>query len=75
MVTNASFAEFKVVSFSVDGVVTNVYGPHNASEMLHSVRTKKIPGMMVKLDIAKSHDKIIWQFMRKMITTFGFQDD
>ena len=25
-------AEFKVISFSIEGVVTNVYGPHNAGE-------------------------------------------
>ena len=44
-------------------------------EVLHSVRTKKISGMMVKLDIAKAHDKINWQIMRKLLTTFRFRDD
>ena len=44
-------------------------------EILYYVNTKKILGMMVKLDIAKAYDKIRWQFMRIMLTTYGFWDD
>ena len=44
-------------------------------EILHSVKVKKILGMMVKLDIAKSYDKLSWQFMRRMLTAYGFRDD
>ena len=43
-------------------------------EVLHSIKTKKIPGMMVKLDIAKEYDKINWNFMREMRKSFGFRD-
>ena len=44
-------------------------------EMLHSIKMKKIPRMMVKLDITKSFEKINWQFIRSMLTTFGFEDE
>ena len=30
---------------------------------------------MVKFDIVKSYDKISWKFMRRMLTTYGIQDD
>ena len=43
------------------------------NEMLHSNKTKKILRMMVKLDIAKSYDKINCQSTRSMLTIFGFQ--
>ena len=29
--------------------------------------------MMVKLDIAKAYDKLNWQFIRKMLESFGFR--
>ena len=40
--------------------------------MLHSLKRKKLPGMLVKLDIAKAYDKLNWQFIRKMVEAFGF---
>ena len=41
-------------------------------EMIHSIKSKKIQGMMVKLDIAKAYDKINWKFIQSMLTSFGF---
>ena len=43
-------------------------------EVLHSVRTKKIHGMLVKLDIVKACDKLNWHFMREILKSFGSQD-
>ena len=43
-------------------------------EVLHSIKTMKIPTMMVKLDIAKSYDKLNWKFMREMLKAFGFRN-
>ena len=42
-------------------------------KMLHSINVKKLLGMMVKLDIAKAYDKIIWHFIRSMLEDFGFR--
>ena len=41
-------------------------------EILHSIKTKKFSGMLVKLDIAKAYDKINWKFIRKMLVVFDF---
>lgn len=41
-------------------------------EILHSIKLKKISGMLVKLDIAKAYDKLNWQFIKKMLVAFGF---
>ena len=44
-------------------------------KILHSLKIRKLPGMMVKLDIAKAYDKINWKFIRKMLATFSFSGD
>ena len=41
-------------------------------EILHSIKCKKLSGMLVKLDIAKAYDKLNWQFIQKMLEAFGF---
>ena len=41
-------------------------------EILHSIKIKKMSGMLVELDIAKAYDKLNWQFIRKMLVAFGF---
>ena len=49
----------------VDGIIL-------VHEILHSIKCKKLSGMLVKLDIAKAYDKLNWQFIRKMLEVFGF---
>ena len=44
-------------------------------ELLRSLRSQKIPGMLVKLDIAKAYDKLNWHFMRCMLESYGFWED
>ena len=41
-------------------------------EILHSIKSRKLLGMLVKLDIAKAYDKLNSQFIRKMLEAFGF---
>ena len=41
-------------------------------EVLHSLNSTRRPGMMIKLDIAKAYDKIIWKYMDKILEAFGF---
>ena len=39
------------------------------------LKEKKIHDMFVKLDISKSYDKLNWQFIRKMLEAFGFNQN
>ena len=44
-------------------------------EILHSIKSRKLPGMLVKQDIVKAYDKLNWQFIRKMLEAFGFSQN
>ena len=41
-------------------------------EMIHSLKQTKMPGIMIKVDLAKAYDKVSWRFLREVLTTFGF---
>ena len=43
-----------------------------AHEVVHSLKTSKILGMILKLDLSKSFDKLSWDFIEKMLLAFGF---
>ena len=36
-----------------------------SQEVVHSLRTKKVAGMMVKLDLFKAYDRLKWEYPRK----------
>ena len=44
-------------------------------EVLHSLKTSRNPGMMIKLDIEKVYDKLNWEFMENMLGAYGFSPD
>jgi len=50
-------------------ILDNVILSH---EVIHSLQKKKLPGMLLKIDLSKAFDKIIWDYMREMLLTFGF---
>ena len=41
-------------------------------EVIHSLKSTRRSGMMIKLDIAKAYDKPSWKYMDKMLESFGF---
>ena len=41
-------------------------------EVIHSLKSTRQPGMMIKLDIAKASDKLSRKFMEKMLEAYGF---
>ena len=41
-------------------------------ETIHSLKSSKKSGMLLKLDLSKAFDKLNWLFMENLITTFGF---
>ena len=43
-------------------------------ETIHSIKIGKIPGMLLKLDMYKSYDKLNWKFLAGVLQAFGFFD-
>ena len=41
-------------------------------EVVHSLKTTKTPGMILKLDLSKAFDNMSWYFIEKMLLSFGF---
>ena len=43
-----------------------------AHEVIHSLKSTKTPGILIKLDISKSFDKASWQYIPSILDSFGF---
>ena len=43
-----------------------------AQEGLHNMKTKNIKGAILKIDLAKSYDKVRWMYIRLFLTHLGF---
>ena len=61
----SSFLEGRKI---LDGVIL-------VHEVLHLLKSSRIPGMMIKLDIAKYYDKLNWEFMERMLGAYGFSPE
>lgn len=49
----------------LDGVVIEI-------EVVHPMATSKEKTMFIKLDMAKAYDQVSWEFLQKILLTFGF---
>eukprot|EP00253_Pinus_taeda_P011590 PITA_11590 len=43
-------------------------------EIIHSLKTSKKPGMLLKLDLSKAFDSLSWNYMEKILLAFGFNN-
>jgi hypothetical protein len=43
-----------------------------AHEVIHSLKTSRTKGMLIKLDLSKAFDKASWQYLRAVLESFGF---
>jgi len=43
-----------------------------AQELLHSVQTRKLKGMILKVDLSKAFDRANWLYIRLLLTHLGF---
>ena len=41
-------------------------------ETLHSLKSSRNPGILIKLDIAKAYDKLSLQYLEKILRAYGF---
>ena len=44
-------------------------------DIIHYLKEKKMPGLLVSIDFEKAFDSIDWSFMKKVLKSFGFGDD
>eukprot|EP00253_Pinus_taeda_P015440 PITA_15440 len=45
-----------------------------AQEVLRTLKTKKEIGMLIKLDLSKSYDRLSWKYLERILKAFGFCD-
>jgi ribonuclease HI/exonuclease III len=43
-----------------------------AHEIIHSLKSTGTPGMLIKLDLSKAFDRASWQYIRAVLSSFGF---
>eukprot|EP00253_Pinus_taeda_P020626 PITA_20626 len=43
-----------------------------AQEMIHSLHSRKVPGMLMQLDLSKAYDKVSWTYLEAILKAFGF---
>jgi hypothetical protein len=46
-----------------------------AHEVIHSLKTSRTPGMLIKLDLSKAFDRASWHYIRAVLDSFGFDQD
>ena len=49
----------------LDGIIT-------VQEAMHSLKEKKVKGMLIKLDLSKAYDRLSWSYLREILVAFGF---
>eukprot|EP00253_Pinus_taeda_P009224 PITA_09224 len=50
-------------------ILNNIMKAH---EVVHMLTNKRQMGMIMQLDIAKAYDKVNWIYIKKVLTSFGF---
>jgi hypothetical protein len=43
-----------------------------AHEVIHSLKSTKTPGMLIKLDLSKAFDRVSGQYLQAILDSFGF---
>ena len=46
-----------------------------AQEGLHSIKLKKIKGVVLKIDLSKAYDRVNWLYIHLLMTHLGFHID
>jgi hypothetical protein len=43
-----------------------------AQEALHSIKTRKLKSVVLKIDLSKAYDRVSWLYIRLLLTHLGF---
>lgn len=43
-----------------------------AQEMVHTLQSRKVEGMLMQLDLSKAYDKVSWNYLESILDAFGF---
>lgn len=70
----------KVATNRLMGVASNMvrpsqtsFCPHrNIMEIIHELHTKKLDGVILKIDLKKAYDKVKWPFLQQILQMKGF---
>jgi hypothetical protein len=46
-----------------------------AHEVIHSLKSSRTPGMLIKLDLSKAFDRASWKCIRAVLDSFGFAQE
>jgi hypothetical protein len=44
-------------------------------EVIHSLKSTRTLGMLIKLDLSKAFDHLSWKYMHSLLLDFGFSND
>jgi hypothetical protein len=44
-----------------------------AQEALHSIKSRKLKGVVINIDLSKSYDRVSWLYIRMLLTHLGFE--
>ena len=67
----------KTISKEQSGFLGNrkiLYAIGPTQECIHSVKTKNISSIVMKLDLAKAYDKVNWDFLRLVLLQIGLPE-
>jgi hypothetical protein len=48
-------------------------GPLALHEIIHELKSKNLPAVLLKLDFEKAYDRVNWQFLREVLLIKGFE--
>jgi hypothetical protein len=79
----------KAYTSRMDPVANRIIGPHQTAfikgrnildgplaliEIIHEIKTKKLGGILLKLDFEKAYDRVNWDFLAEVLRGKGFEE-
>jgi hypothetical protein len=65
-----SLVAHRTISLAQSAFIKGRYiqdGPLSLHEIIHELKTKKLPSVLLKLDFEKSYNRVSWNFLREVL--------